>query len=100
MNNDHQLIEDFVRIKEYSDVIVIFVGDIHWSGHEPSVEWVPLLALPIYTQPSKVQKQAASVLNRKRYFAVCQECAQRQPKGWMHDDDICHSCAEKQGVIY
>jgi hypothetical protein len=100
MNNEQQLIDDFVRVSEYPDVIVIFVGDIKWSGHEPAKEWVPLIALPIDTPPHKVQKQAASVIQRRRYFAVCQDCSKRSPQGWMFSATLCQTCAEKRGVVF
>lgn len=64
------------------------------------MEWVPLIALPIDTPLERVQKQAASVIQRKRYFAICQECSERNPQGWMHAATQCQSCAEKPGVVY
>jgi hypothetical protein len=102
MNSDQELIAQFVRVREYDpDVIVIFVGRIVWaSSHEADIDWVPLIALPIDTPPAKVQKQAVSVLLRKRYFAVCQECSERKPQGWMHTGTQCQSCAEKHGAVY
>ncbi|MDC8787107.1 hypothetical protein [Roseateles koreensis] len=100
MNKDQELIDEFVRVSEYPDVIVIFVGDITWSGHEPSMKWVPLVALSPDTPPHKVQQQAASVIQRKRYFAVCKECSQRNPVGWMSSVTLCQSCAEEQGAVF
>jgi hypothetical protein len=46
---------------------------------------------------SKIQE----ILDNEQYFKVCQECGKRKPRGWMHNDGICQSCAENNhGVVY
>jgi hypothetical protein len=97
---DNELLQEFVRVTKYPDVIVIFVGEIRWRGHEPDLSWIPLLALPVDASPDKVHKANLSVLTRKRYFAVCQECNEKKPSGWMLGADECQSCAEKRGVRF
>jgi len=100
MTTDQELLNEFVKVTEYPDVIVIFVGEITWSGHVPDLNWVPLIALPIGTPASKVQKQAEAVLQRRRYFAVCESCSNRNPLGWMTDLVTCQSCSERLGVVF
>ena len=33
---------------------------------------------------------------RKAKFRVCQQCRERLPPEWMHDNDLCVSCAQHQ----
>ena len=100
VNKERELLDGFVRVTHYPDVIVIFVGDIAWSGHQPETTWVPLIALPVNTSPQEVDKRAASVLQRKRYFSVCRECSELNPRGWMHTATQCQLCFEKAGGVF
>ena len=34
-------------------------------------------------------------------FGNCEYCGQHKPKGWMHGEDVCQSCAERElGIVY
>ncbi len=100
MTRDDELLRDFVEARFYPDVVVIFVAEVLRSGHEPSLAWAPVVALPSSTSSAQLMKQQAAVLKRKRFFAVCQDCGERNPQGWMHDALTCQSCAEKAGAVY
>lgn len=42
-----------------------------------------------------------AVVTRRASFAICGECNQANPPEWMHDADICQSCAEAHhGIVY
>jgi hypothetical protein len=41
------------------------------------------------------------LLADQRYFRVCDTCNEWNPFGWMHDTNLCQSCAVRyHGVVY
>lgn len=44
---------------------------------------------------------AQALVQQQESFSDCQYCGQHKPKGWMHGEDVCQSCAEKElGIVY
>lgn len=80
----------------------VFVGVVHWDGaHNPRIEWAYACCAPPESSETTLDGVVTEVLCSLEYFAVCGECGQRNPIGWMHDDSICQSCAERNhGVVY
>jgi hypothetical protein len=100
--NDKEIVAEFIKAKQDSDGIRILVCQISWPHpHKPVSSWKVALVLPQTSSPEEVNCKILEILENKQYFQVCQECGKRKPLGWMHDDDICQSCAEKNhGIIY
>lgn len=75
---------------------------ITWNGpHNPICTWVAAHRLGRAATASEVQAAIHSVLNDARWFKICQTCGERNPNGWMLDDDLCHGCAERTlGVVF
>ncbi len=49
----------------------------------------------------RVSEEIDRILLNKEHFSRCEECGQLKPRGWMHDGNICQSCAERNhGVVY
>lgn len=99
---DDELIEDFTRIEDRGGVAVLQVLVITWlnPGH-PQTSWHSLLTLDDPTDSSAILAARRKVLEDRRYFAVCQECSERNPTGWMHDRKICQGCAQRNHrVVY
>lgn len=44
---------------------------------------------------------AAARETRQSKYSACQACAKSTPPEWMHDDEICQTCAERErGVVH
>jgi hypothetical protein len=99
---DEELLMEFVRKRYDDEVIVFFVCRIVWDGqHTPVKEWVPVSVLPVMSSPAEIEKAKRALLKRRRFFKVCEMCGERKPDGWMHDNEVCQSCAERElGVVY
>lgn len=100
---DEELLMEFVLERFYYDeAIVFFVCQIRWEGpHTPVQEWVPVSVLPAMSSPVEIEKAKRALLKRRRFFKVCDVCGERKPDGWMHDNELCQSCAERElGVVY
>jgi hypothetical protein len=82
--------------------MLIKVRQITWRGpDQPNTSWIETMRVPPDTPKSALENLVGDVLKSPKYFAVCSECATRNPLGWMHDERICQSCAERnRGVIY
>lgn len=37
---------------------------------------------------------------RKATYSTCDSCKETNPPEWMHNENTCQACAEKQGVVY
>ena len=43
----------------------------------------------------------AARVSRRSKFPMCSQCERRSPPEWMHDDEVCQSCAQRDlGVAY
>lgn len=99
---DEELLMEFVRERFYDEAIVFFVCQIRWKEpHTPVEEWVPVSVLPVMSSPVEIEKARRALLKRRRFFKVCDVCGERKPDGWMHGNELCQSCAERElGVVY
>ncbi len=100
--NDRDLIEQFIRIERGSREVQILVCKIAWDGpHTPTREWVLGRALPPDTTEAAAHQDALELLSDSRFFGQCSECGARNPRGWMHTEELCQACAsENHGVVY
>ena len=100
--NDEELISKFIKVKQEDNEIRLLVRQIFWPHpHEPRSRWTVASVLPQASPPQDVDAQIQAILENSQYFKVCQECAKRKPRGWMHNSNICQSCAERNyGVVY
>ena len=60
----------------------------------PETKWVPVETMS--EDPTHEELAAAKdrVLADPRYFARCGQCGALRPRGWMHDEGLCLSCAQ------
>lgn len=101
--NDEQdvnLQRDFIRIDRTEAAIGVFVCEIDWPDpSQPVATWQRVATLPANSPESVVAQQVDSVLANPAFFAVCAECGERNPLGWMTDWEegelICQRCAEQ-----
>ena len=102
MNNDTEIISRFIKVEQGKSRLNILACSISWPHpHEPLSNWTVAAALPLDSSSGKIDSEIQAVLINKDYFQVCQECGQRKPCGWMHNDAICQGCAEKNhSVVY
>ena len=95
-NNDQKLISDFIRIDRSESSVKILVREIHWEGpHTPKSSWTVVATLDPNVNQGKINREIDDLLKNKKFFSVCAECDEKKPNGWMCDNDICQSCAEK-----
>ncbi len=99
---DRELRKEFIRIEKTQNEIQILVHEIRWDGpHSPIHTWVVGKSLPDTASEAGIEEATASVLEDHRYFRVCDECGERKPVGWMHDETICQRCAvANHGVVH
>ena len=99
---DEELIKEFIRVEKAESEIKILVCMIEWeSPSEPISKWVVATVLAAETSESGVEDTTIAILDDSRFFRICTECGERNPIGWMHDEQICQSCAEENhGVVY
>lgn len=100
--NDKEIISKFIQLKQKNDGLHILVCGISWPHpHEPVSSWTVASVLPQTSSSQEVDSKIQETLGNKQYFQICQECVERKPRGWMHNDGICQSCAERNhGVVY
>ncbi len=100
--NDKEIISEFIQVKNGNDGIQLLVRGISWPHpHEPVSSWTVASVLPQTSSSQELDSKIQEILGNEQYFKVCQECGKRKPRGWMHNDGICQSCAENNhGVVY
>jgi ribosomal protein L40E len=100
--NDKEIISEFIQVKQKEDGLHILVRGISWPHpYEPGSSWTVASVLPQTSSSQEVDFKIQEILGNKQYFQICQECGERNPCGWMHNDSICQSCAENNhGVVY
>lgn len=99
---ENEIIQKFTRARRQKDCLAIQVLRITWPHpHEPKSRWHTIATLPSDADEPSIASERKKAAHHPRYFAVCQECKKRNPIGWMLDDHICQSCAEKNhGVVF
>ena len=100
--NDKELLDEFTDVRSSPSGLVLRVRQITWPHpHEPKTRWHAVTRLPVGTSPTDIDAARQRLLLDPKYFRVCTECHQWKPSGWMHDDAICQSCAERNhGVMH
>ena len=92
---DDELIREFTDALVLPDKIVLRVCWISWSSPSTAkLRWHTVANLP---KDTDVNEERRKLLGNKKYFAVCKECHERKPIGWMHSKEICQGCS---GVVY
>ena len=98
--------EVIVRINGNKVSIAVF--SIRWDGPgEPTVRPKQLATLNWKRLPSATTMMtlhgliSAAIEIRRSKYRKCEKCEEIKPPEWMHDEDICQSCAERHlGVVY
>jgi hypothetical protein len=100
--NDRELRKEFIRVERSEEKVEILVHTIRWEGpHTPISTWAVDKSLPATASKSEIEKAIAGILENDGPFQVCNECSERKPLGWMHDESICHGCAiANHGIVY
>ncbi len=101
MNHD-QLIQQFTRVKARPEGLRVECQVISWPHpHRPRSRWVKVETLPTGSTAEEIGAARRLMLQDARFFGVCKMCRERKPKGWMHGERVCQSCAaEHLGVVY
>ena len=96
------LINEFTATRHTPQGFALRVRRISWPlPSRPISRWHTVSVLPESTSASALMEQRRRLLDDSRYFAVCSECNERNPVGWMRGDGICQSCAERNhGVVH
>jgi len=97
---DDELFDEFIRVENTPDGVCIQVCTISWNGHTPISTWVLGRSLPKDTPKDEVRSAARSLLQDQRFFGRCTECHELNALGHMIDDDWCHGCAQRGGVVF
>lgn len=101
MNND-QLIQQFTRVKATPDGLRVECQVISWPRpSRPSSRWKPVQTLPTGSTAEKIGAAQRLLLQDPRFFNVCTMCHERNPMGWMCQDDVYQACAAgRLGVVF
>jgi len=98
--SDQDLMNELTRVARYEDRIAIQVAWITWPHpHESKTHWHTVRNFKVTENIASINESRKSIINNNNYFCVCSECNERNPRGWMLDDRICQSCAEKNHGI-
>jgi hypothetical protein len=100
---EDELRHEFVRLEEGADGdLQVLVKVIDWpQTHTPSADWVVWKGVPAPAAGSDRESLAREALRDERYFGICKECGERNPRRWMHSAGLCQRCAgENHGVVY
>ena len=97
-----ELINKFITILNTDNGIEIWVETIHWNGpHTPVSKKDKWLELKPESTEKEAEQSIDSLLGDTDYFGFCVECREHNPAGWMHEVDLCQSCAERNHrVVY
>jgi hypothetical protein len=102
MTTDKELLEEFTEAKPTREGIAIRVRTISWpEPHTPTSRWRTISRLPKTARPEEIATARHELLNNPKFFQICTMCHERNPRGWMLDENICQSCGETHlGVCY
>ncbi len=94
--------KEFIEVERVRDEVVIQVREIYWDApHTPHSQLVIFCKLPGHATEEQVADAVNAALSNPRFFGTCERCQRRLPKGWMHEEALCQSCAERHlGVVY
>ena len=97
-----------IDLGKFSDSIMILRGDpieirvlrLRWDRpHRPITSWEIFKYLPKDSSDDDIQKVIKELLRRKKYFKKCKVCSEVKLTGHFNWD-VCHSCMEKDGVVF
>ena len=96
-----QLRRDFVTVDRSDEAVVVRVRQIEWSGpHDPYITFHQELCDAEITD-AEIEALIERLLADDRFFGKCEECSEWNPRGWMHGQNLCQSCAQRNhGVVY
>lgn len=97
-----------VIVRLTRSTITVWEYAVRWEGpHTPIVQPIRIGSLAWRHIAADSGFSAARALmhaaleSRRSKFRVCVRCEKQTPPEWMHDDEICQSCAERHvGVVY
>jgi hypothetical protein len=98
-----ELTKKFIEIDRNPDSVVIRVCQISWGGrpHTPVSEWTTVMELPAASDSDRIDLAVTGILSDETYFCVCNECGERNPRGWMDGPGLCQECAVRNhGIVY
>ena len=98
--------EVIVRIS--GNKVSIAVYSVRWEGpHTPVTRPKQLATLKWKRLPASTTMMtlhgliSAAIEIRRAKYRKCERCGETNPPEWMHDEQTCHSCAEKHmGVVH
>lgn len=102
---DGDPVEVVVRIE--SHVVHIERPIIKWHGHSPiergvHVASIQLEGLSLTSLKQQLTRAVGAARKRRRAtFRSCSRCGQQNPPEWMHDHELCQSCAQEfLNIVY
>lgn len=96
IHNDVDLIQRFSRCRTLESTTALEIGIVIWAQKDkPALRWVPFRAWPQPPTPEELAQAWREALDNSRFFCVCNLCRMRQNRGEMHDEFLCHGCAER-----
>jgi len=99
---DNELRRDFIRMSERRHNVEILVRVISWGNPYTSVSnWVVGATIENPASDNQVDEAIKKLVRRRKFFGVCNECGEREPRGYMHTATLCQKCAvNNHGIVY
>jgi hypothetical protein len=99
---DEEITKDFIRVDRAEDGAEFFVCSISWDEpHTPVASWSLVSTFAGEVTNERIEAEVSRILSDRKHFARCAECSDLNPLGFMHDEQICQSCAQgKHRAIY
>ena len=95
---------DFIRIVDKTDRNLFQVMVVTWrrGPHSPSMRWKTVLELlkDLLLDAKTIHSIHTILANDLRFFRVCRQCNIRDLVGRFIEDNMCHSRAEENGVVF
>lgn len=92
--NNKKLLAEFTRVVETPDGSCLECLVISWPHpSRPSSRWKKVKTLPTGSTAEEIGAAQRLLLQDPRFFNVCKMCHERNPLGWMCQDDVCQACA-------
>ena len=100
--NSQEILSLFVRTSKTKCSTVVEVAQIEWEGpHTPITKWSMYKELSHDVTESDLIRTKNTLLKDSKYFLTCDVCNRLNPRGWMHNDTMCDSCAETElGIVH
>jgi hypothetical protein len=93
--------DEFITSSRSGNELTVSVRQIEWDGpHDPRSSF-HIERLPSSARDEVIEACIERVLSDRRFFGICEECGEMNPRGWMMDADLCQSCAvDNHGVVF